>query len=1448
MKKQRFLSLFLLLVLLVTALTALSACGEKEYTVTFVGEGITLPAQQTVKESACATEPAEPVREGYTFLGWYVEGIDTPYDFDLPVVANLILTAKFEKTAPAVTYIVTFTGDGVDVPAQTVAEGGKATVPPVPTKEGYTFLGWYLEGAETPFDFNTPVTGDITLTARFEARSTGFFTVTFTGESVNIPSQTVAAGGTAMRPKSPSRDGYTFVGWFLEGSDTAYDFSTPITADITLVARYDALPFEDGTPEHPFLIRTPEEFIAFVEKINAPTEEGNEGYRTACYRLEADLDMTGKSWTPAGKTVTLTDEDSGEVTTTLNGFSGTFDGNGHTIRNLTITRTLRTGVATVGLFGVAEKAYFHDFTLENIDYSAESYTSNDNVGVAIGGVLGQGNLCTFRNIRVTGTIAPALCAENPAYIGGIVGYHQSAAYGDQSYISYIQNCSVELEVKNGSFDDGETGDMSGAVTGGIAGYISTYKCATAVVNCTVDGRITAGRYTGGVLGYLSGSYVSVINCANYASVTSTSPAKDVTYTGGIIAFSTGDNTLMDCYSTGRIKGVRSGSTQYKSYAGGIAGFAYTDDYESYYSAGLAVVNCYYTDNITTYDVKTSLGTAKTRDFTFDAAFARDTLHWDLSEMVFDGDNIATPAPASTASKTFHLILKDGDTLTPIDKIAENGFFATIGDVAGLKNRDGKLFFDWEHEGGARYRFYVPVVKDITLTARFEDSSLIAGVYTGIYSYGGDKDAGTIVLGNDGTLEWTVGSTIRGKYTWDGTNVIFEFYNNYGEVCALYNSGTLTFEIDAGMTGSIPYTMTKSNIRFVGGYYSPDGDSISFSGTNGFTFRSEDVRGNAEIKGTYTADGDTLTFSGLTDYYTRAEATVNPDGTLSLYFVANGSAGKTLDHVTFTRLSTPDYTGKGFLGTYNMPYLAYYSSDAPSQTDYTIVFEADGTVRYISKYSETLGFYYVFKNDSYIVMSLEGYTSIFHYDGTAGVIYGVLSRGTSSRHNVILTPQADGAQRIFVIDNDRTAVVVTDRKVYYIRSDEFILDCELTPAQFTDGGRITLDGADYRVIYYPADEDTKKTEGYGLTAIGAEEGTYTFGNITITLDGIGNVTGGKTGTYRTLADGKVVVLFDDDTILGFAYADAKAAENVITPLVPDQYQGVYYLGKDLTDDEGNTTTDDKYYKLIFDGFGTTALLYHVDGEYRHNWGSSSGWVAYTENGYGVHAEYNQYQKLDYLFYYNYQVVYTKSFGNLGGERSFAKAGYTGPTTPPTLPAGLEGKYTGTLSDGTSVVFNFKSDLTGTWRGTPFAAVYDGTDYVCFTIGSTLYRFNIETKVLTFGSETVTLTASGEITDVLPAGVCGTWSGTFDGMNSGTRTVKIEANGTIVYNGTVTFTDASYDVENKRITAAVETDAGKLCEITLTWDPATGSLSAEYKETTDDTDAVTLRCSSLTLQNA
>lgn len=209
----------------------------KTHTVMFDSDKGTIVPSQTVKDGDTATEPTAPTKTGYEFKGWLSDG--KPYDFATPVTKDLTLTAKWEKTKVA-SYTVAFdSADGGDVPSQTVEHGKTAVKPADPTREGYTFLGWYA--GDDAYDWNTPVTGNLVLTARWlrdEQPRPNAYTVRFdTGNGSKIDPQTVKQGGKAKKPTDPTLDGYRFIGWRLDGRD--YDFNTVVSKDVTLTAAWE---------------------------------------------------------------------------------------------------------------------------------------------------------------------------------------------------------------------------------------------------------------------------------------------------------------------------------------------------------------------------------------------------------------------------------------------------------------------------------------------------------------------------------------------------------------------------------------------------------------------------------------------------------------------------------------------------------------------------------------------------------------------------------------------------------------------------------------------------------------------------------------------------------------------------------------------------------------------------------------------------------------------------------------------------------------------------------------------------------------------------------------------------------------------------------------------------------------------------------------------------------
>lgn len=112
---------------------------------------------------------------------------------------------------------------------------------PEPTKENYTFAGWY--NGDEKFDFTTVPTGDVTLTAKWTAND---YYVSFVTEHGDPPtSQNVKYNGTATDPGTLTEEGYTFDGWYTDDNySKKFDFTQPITSNTTVYAKWTAKDYE----------------------------------------------------------------------------------------------------------------------------------------------------------------------------------------------------------------------------------------------------------------------------------------------------------------------------------------------------------------------------------------------------------------------------------------------------------------------------------------------------------------------------------------------------------------------------------------------------------------------------------------------------------------------------------------------------------------------------------------------------------------------------------------------------------------------------------------------------------------------------------------------------------------------------------------------------------------------------------------------------------------------------------------------------------------------------------------------------------------------------------------------------------------------------------------------------------------------------------------------------
>ena len=211
--------------------------------------------------------------------------------------------------------------------------------------------------------------------------------------------------------------------------------------------------------------------------------------------LTADIDLTGKGWTPIG-----TDYD--------NSYTGTFDGGGHTIMGLTVT----TNYQYVGLFGrLGEAGTVKNVVMEGVN--------NHSLGYA-GGVVGFSRGGTIENCSVSGSVSGTLCA------GGVVGAQWGAS---------ITGCSSSATVKGTRYVGGVAGDTNSGAT-----MAACYATGNVTIELGHRDRVDVG----GLVGFNAGRN-GLLACYATGNVTSTGSGASKVYIGGLL----GGNytTVTACY-------------------------------------------------------------------------------------------------------------------------------------------------------------------------------------------------------------------------------------------------------------------------------------------------------------------------------------------------------------------------------------------------------------------------------------------------------------------------------------------------------------------------------------------------------------------------------------------------------------------------------------------------------------------------------------------------------------------------------------------------------------------------------------------------------------------------------------------------------------------------------------------------------------------------------------
>ena len=162
-----------------------------------------------------------------------------------------------EGNIESVTYAVDFdlNGGTGNAGKQTVDAGKTATEPKDPKREGYEFLGWFAEGANSIYNFASPVTADLKLVAKWVKVWNLTFVYNNGDDGLSLK---VRDGATVARPADPELKGWGFAGWFTvknaDGTldpESEYDFSKPVTSDLKLYGGWVEADDGKGDQESP---------------------------------------------------------------------------------------------------------------------------------------------------------------------------------------------------------------------------------------------------------------------------------------------------------------------------------------------------------------------------------------------------------------------------------------------------------------------------------------------------------------------------------------------------------------------------------------------------------------------------------------------------------------------------------------------------------------------------------------------------------------------------------------------------------------------------------------------------------------------------------------------------------------------------------------------------------------------------------------------------------------------------------------------------------------------------------------------------------------------------------------------------------------------------------------------------------------------------------------------
>ncbi len=853
-------------------------------------EGMLGLLSQTVEYGAIVNISV-PSLEGFAFVGWFDEdGVQItdrqgksllPWFYDTEVS----LTAKYAEKyyiylTDSITGTTTQFGDYYLAGDQVLVYCDEVT--------GYHFDGFYsdsgrLESVTLEFYQIIP-DSDVYLNLKFTPKQ---YTVILDSDGgVCKENQITVSYGEQVVFPTVYKEGYSFMGWRY--SDWTYEGDSALTtSNGTLTNTSGRWDRDSDAILVPYFVEDTSNSTPIANGASFAGMMSNPG---GSYKLVSDIDMTGITYTPFE-------------------FSGTLEGNGFTVKNLTLS-------TESGNFGIFTKisGTISNIVFENISIRTSSYGS-----AFVGGVCGEltGNL---NRIIFKGTVSGQ--GGDSADIGGLVGKMSSGT------ISYCE--SYATVIGNSIENAGSTGGIVGFAQGGSIEGCTNYGTVTGFYRvggitglCYVTpsgalnnlGVVTGQNYVGGIIGFWenNASINSNAQLTNSATITGTD------HVGGIIGRHTNVHDNRTNYTSTYMNFTNTGAVSGATYVGGTMGSAYIINHN--YSSVAHVSGFTNTGNITgTSRVGGLFGYFHAEDGSYVKASS--------SKAIVTAENYVGGLCGEMYYTIFDGCTNIGSTIVATGYII-NGteYFAYVGGYAGegygAKNCENNVRIEYAHQamyvGGLFGHSRGPIEGCKNSADVYAPKASLVGGITGCDGYDGNithtnlTNTGNItatehvggIFGEiyntvDARSDYTVNlSRLTNSGTIVGTNHVGGIVGYYYAVN--YNYATNTVAISLTNTGNVTGT---SRVGGIMGYSYADGSSTIKNSSSSATITAE------YLVGCILGENNYLTV----DSCSNAGSTLNAkghhvDGT-TYYAYVGGYVGHGHNVYNCTNAVNINYTGKG----------------------------------------------------------------------------------------------------------------------------------------------------------------------------------------------------------------------------------------------------------------------------------------------------------------------------------------------------------------------------------------------------------------------------------------------------------------------------------------------------------------------------------------------------------